>query len=104
MAMNLVDYPQDAMYFHFVPGSEIAQLAIAREQNTAGMALSKREGKTIMNGEPWSLPYHGLRSKYPFAGKVDDLEPSANQGFFLCGRKLEEFIFKESVGNQEFAR
>jgi hypothetical protein len=101
--MDLVDHPQDTVYFHFMLSRKRAKVAIPGEQDTTRMTLRKREGEAIVNGKPWKFPDDSLRPQNSFSGKVYDFQAASYERFFLGGGEPEKLILKKGVGNQELA-
>ena len=101
LAIKLIDYPQDAVNFHFLLSRKNAKLIIAREQDAAAVRLGKCESKSVVNRKLRNFPHDLLCAQNPLAGKINDLQSTANQGLFLAGREPEKLLFEEGVGNQK---
>ena len=69
------------------------------------MALRKRKGKSVMNGEPRSLPYHLLaHAARASPGRSMTFRPPRTSAFFCAAVNFSSSSSNSVFGNQEFIR
>ena len=102
--VNFVHDPEYPVNLNFVCRGERPELAVAGQENAAGVHFGECVSKAIMDRQPGTARDDLSRTEHLLSRQVHDLQPALEQHPLFAIREAEQFVLEEGVRDENLIR